>query len=123
MIGHIRHGVNEFKPKRPSQKIDRQRLAWRRANHMLADILSAEDPFWRTMQVRAYLGILEAAHAMGTAGSLLTHTAVTIHIVLTDGEHIHDRRIIHPGDLGRLNEAAQRETKGKLWWEIRPFDV
>lgn len=50
-------------------------------------------------------------------------TAVTVQIILTDGEHIHDRRVIHPGDFASLNEAAQAETDGELWWEMRPFDA
>ena len=37
-------------------------------------------------------------------------------VTLTDGEHIHDTRVIHPDDYGRLNEEAQTETEGELWW-------
>jgi len=37
-------------------------------------------------------------------------------VTLTDGEHIHDTRVIHPDDYGRLNEEAQSETDGELWW-------
>ncbi|MCP4429091.1 MAG: HNH endonuclease [Chloroflexi bacterium] len=40
--------------------------------------------------------------------------------VLTDGEHAHDERVIAFADLGWLNEVAQRETRGELWWEVRP---
>lgn len=123
MTAALQHSKDEFRPRRPTQKIDWQHIAWRSANSKLADILASDDPFWVTCQVRGYLGLLEDAHLMGIAGSLLTNTAVTIQIVLTDGEHIHDRRSIHPRDLANLSEAAQAETSGELWWEIRPFDV
>ncbi len=48
---------------------------------------------------------------------------VAFTVVLTDDDAIHDERVITPSDLGRLNEVAQRETGGELWWEIRlPVD-
>ncbi len=123
MTAVLQHSKDEFRPRRPTQKIDWQHIAWRSANSKLADILASDDPFWVTCQVRGYLGLLENTHAQGAAGSLLTDTAVTIQIVLTDGKHIHDRRSIHPNDLASLNESARAETDGELWWEIRPFDV
>jgi hypothetical protein len=123
MTAVLQHSKDEFRPKRPTQKIDHQHINWRMANSKLADILASDDPFWITCQVRGYLGLLEAAHLMGTAGSLLTNAAVTVQIVLTDGEHIHDRRSIHPRDLANLNEAAKAETDGEMWWEMRPFDA
>ena len=42
---------------------------------------------------------------------------VNILIQLTDGDAVYDTVNIHIGDLGQLNEAAQRETDGELWWE------
>lgn len=49
-----------------------------------------------------------------------TCEAVTaVYAVLTDGELIYDGRNIAPSDLGWLNETAQEETEGELWWEIQ----
>lgn len=45
------------------------------------------------------------------------HSSVNITIQLTDGDAVYDCVNIHVGDLGRFNEAAQRETDGELWWE------
>ena len=43
----------------------------------------------------------------------------TVVAVLFDGEHIYDIRAIHPSELGKFNEIAQRETEGTMWWEYR----
>jgi hypothetical protein len=49
---------------------------------------------------------------------LINHPSpVNILIQLTDGDAVYDTVNIHIGDLGKLNEAAQRETDGELWWE------
>jgi hypothetical protein len=37
---------------------------------------------------------------------------------LTDGDEVFDTRAISPGYIGALNESAQRETEGELWWEV-----
>lgn len=119
----IQHSKDEFTPKRPSQKLDWQHLHWRMANSKLREILESDDPFWITQQIRGYFSLLEKTHKKGIAGSLLGDTAVMVQIVFTDGETVHDRRMIHPHDFAQLNEAALVETGGEIWWEMRPFDV
>lgn len=44
---------------------------------------------------------------------------VTVTAVLTDGEHVYDSRNVITRDLGWLNELAQRETDGELWWDVQ----
>jgi hypothetical protein len=39
-------------------------------------------------------------------------------VVLTDGEAVYDVRGITVGELGQLNETAQQETEGELWWRV-----
>lgn len=43
--------------------------------------------------------------------------------VLYDGEHVYDIRAIHPTELGKFNEIAQRETNGTMWWEFRHCEL
>lgn len=56
----------------------------------------------------------EAVWLPAKAGDYVTVTAV-----LTDGEHIHDSRNVITRDLGWMNDVAQRETNGELWWEAQ----
>jgi len=44
---------------------------------------------------------------------------VTVTAVLTDGEDTYDSRHVITRDLGWMNEVAQRETNGQLWWEVQ----
>lgn len=44
---------------------------------------------------------------------------VTVTAVLTDGEDVYDSRHVITRDLGWMNEVAQRETDGQLWWEVQ----
>lgn len=39
-------------------------------------------------------------------------------VELTDGIDVYDTRGISPTDYGWLNEQAQRESQGVLWWEM-----
>lgn len=56
----------------------------------------------------------------------VTCDVTAAHVVLTDGEYVYDERNIAPVDLGWLNETAQVETGGELWWEtacLEPVDT
>ncbi len=44
---------------------------------------------------------------------------VTVTAVLTDGEDTYDSRHVITRDLGWMNDVAQRETDGQLWWEVQ----
>ena len=41
---------------------------------------------------------------------------VNVFVHLTDGEHVHDSRTIHPDDLAQLNALTGMETGGEMWW-------
>lgn len=72
-----------------------------------------------------FTNVLPACHdcnqKKGTAAWLPAKAGeyVTVTAVLTDGEHIHDSRNVITRDLGWMNEVAQRETDGQLWWEVQ----